>query len=382
MGLELFDWYGGGSYEAPAWPPAIDVRYLKTESTIVWAQRSTAAAVGALELRARPGAALVMGRFDPPHLGHAFLLRAARASSHGRLHVRVFVREGDFLPGARRVAALVNLLGRKDAEVREERVDERFPTGAPDAARWADWFEGSGLRGTVQRLVSSDANARSFAEAVGLEFLLVDPSRRAFPVSASAIRADPWGAWEALVPDVRHHFARVVGVIGPEGGGKTTTARALAGHFDTSFGAEYLSLVGNGLGRAITPADVRGDVVQGTRETHVRVRHDARRFGFVDGDALNVKLWFERLFPAEPPLTVDPSTQWSHHYLLFDDHPWTGAAAKDEPVARRQMVEKAVKLLELAGRSFELISGPREQRFERAREAIDRWVASKPSLRP
>ena len=381
MALELFDWYGGGSYDTEPWPPEIDVSLQRTESTQRWAERTTADAVRALGLTPQKRGTLVMGRFDPPHLGHAFLIRAARAATETKVVVAVFSRAGDFVEGATRVSALKTLVAHRGTDVVEVKVDETFPTGDPDPARWAAWFEASGLKAKVGALVSSDANAEAFAKAAGLEFILVDPTRQAFPISSTAIRADPWARWDALVPELHPRFARLVGIIGPEGGGKSTVAKALGAHFNTAVGAEYRERLAGGLSRAMLPSDVSGDAFSGHRQTNGNVRFSARRFGIVDSDLVNLKLWFERLYPNEKPFELK-ADQWCHHYLLFDDHPWTGAADKDQPEARRRMVHDAIQLLEANGKSWVLIDGPREGRLKKSIDALEAWVKTKPWQRP
>ncbi len=380
MGLELFDWYGGGSYDTEPWPPGVDVERQLLESAQQWAARTTAAAVKALGLVPKKRGALVLGRFDPPHLGHAFLIRAARAATETKVVVAVFSRPGDFLEGSRRVHAILGVANR-GTQVIEVKVDETFPTSDPDPDRWAAWFEGSGLKGQVGALVSSDANAAAFANAAGLELILVDSARQAFPISSSAIRADAWAMWDAIVPDLHPFFARLVGLIGPEGGGKSTVARALGEHFKTSVGFEYLERIAGGLSRPMLPSDVAGDAFSGQRQTNGNVRLSARRFGVIDSDLANLKLWFERLYPQEKPFELK-ADQWCHHYLLFDDHPWTGAAGKDQPEARRRMVHDAIQLLEANGKSYVLIDGPREERLKKSIAAIEAWVKTKPWLRP
>ncbi len=383
MGLELFDWYGGPSYDTPAWPPSPDVRGAWAESTQVWTDRMQfPELIKALKLTRRPSGALVLGRFDPPHVGHAYLLAAARAATEKRVTVCVFSRKGDFVPGASRVNALRELLHHQKAmTVNEVPVDEDFMTGAPEPKRWAQWFRSTSFQNDVGLLVSSDPNAEAFAIEVGLEFLLIDPMRQVVPISSTAIRADPWASWSALLPPLHARFARLVALIGPEGGGKSTVATALAKHFTTSVSGEYLALIAGGLDRPLTPTDLSQDALRGQLDANGQVRFNARRFGIIDSDVVNLKLWFERLFPQQPPFTLRP-TDWCHHYLLFDDHPWTGDKAKDEPEQRKRMVHDAVKLLEENGRSFAFIDGPREGRLQKCIDAIEAWVKTKPSLRP
>ena len=382
MGLELFDWYGGSSYDTPAWPPEVDVRGTWAESSVTWASRMQfTQLIDALKLTRRKSGALVLGRFDPPHVGHAYLLAAARAATEKRVTVCVFSRKGDFVPGESRVNALRELLRHQKATVHEVPVDEDFTTGSPEPKRWAQWFRSTSFQNDVGVLVSSDPNAEAFATEVGLEFLLVDPTRQQFPISSTTIRADPWASWNAMLPPLHARFARLVALIGPEGGGKSTVATALASHFTTSVGGEYLALIAGGLGRAMTPTDLSQDALQGQLNTNGQVRFAARRFGIIDSDVVNLKLWFERLFPQQPPFTLRPG-DWCHHYLLFDDHPWTGDKAKDQPEQRKRMVHDAVKVLEANGRSFAFIDGPREGRLQKSIDAIEAWVKTKPSLRP
>ena len=381
MGFELFDWYGGSSYDTPAWPPEIEFRGTTPDNVTAWASKRVSAQVGLLKLERRKAGALVLGRFDPPHLGHAYLLAAARAATDAKLIVCVFARTGDFIPVSARASALRELLRHQKATVNEVPVPDNFVTGSPDPTRWGQWFKSTELQRDVGVLVSSDPNAEAFAKEVGLEFLLIDPARQAFPIRATTIRADPWASWDAILPPLHARFARLVGLIGPEGGGKTTVAGGLSAHFTTSVGLEYLARIASGVGRTMVPTDVSQDALQGQLDTNAQVRFTARRFGIIDSDVANLKLWYERLFPGHKPFELKPK-DWCHHYLLFDDHPWTGDPAKDQPEQRKRMVHDAVKLLEANGRSFSFIDGPREGRLQKSIDAIEAWVATKPALRP
>lgn len=381
MGLELFDWYGGSSYDTPSWPPELELRGTTPDDVRTWASQRVSQKVAELKLERRKSGALVLGRFDPPHLGHAYLLAAARAATEAKVIVCIFSRSSDFVPVSARASALRELLRHQRATVNEVAVSDDFATGSPDPARWAKWFRSTDFQSEVALLVSSDPKAEAFAKAVGLEFLLVDPTRQAFPISATTIRADPWASWDAILPPLHARFARLVGLIGPEGGGKTTVAGALSTHFNTSVGFEYLARIASGVGRTMLPTDVSQDALQGQLNTNAQTRFMARRFGIIDSDVANLRLWYERLFPAQKPFDLKPG-DWCHHYLLFDDHPWTGEKAKDQPEQRKRMVHDAVKLLEANERSFSFIDGPREGRLQKSIAAIEAWVKTKPALRP
>ena len=59
------------------------------------------------------------------------------------------------------------------------------------------------------------------------------------PISATAIREDPWANWRYLGPGVRAWYARRVCLMGAESTGKTTLAEALARVYDTVWVPEY-----------------------------------------------------------------------------------------------------------------------------------------------
>jgi HTH-type transcriptional repressor of NAD biosynthesis genes len=59
------------------------------------------------------------------------------------------------------------------------------------------------------------------------------------PISGTALRRDPASAVEFLEPPVRAYFVPRVVLIGAESTGKTTLARELAEHFQTSWVPEY-----------------------------------------------------------------------------------------------------------------------------------------------
>jgi hypothetical protein len=80
----------------------------------------------------------------------------------------------------------------------------------------------------VDLVFSSESYGEPFADALGARHVAVDPARRRFPVSGTAVRADPAAHWHLLGPPARAYLTPRVAVVGAESTGTTTLVRALA----------------------------------------------------------------------------------------------------------------------------------------------------------
>ena len=146
---------------------------------------------------------LIVGRFDPPHLGHSYMIDAA-AAQVDRLVVYVnssFVR--DTVPGELRATWLAG--AHPNVEVRV--VRHRLGTDWADEELWAKWIalfrrhwpHESG----PEAVFSSDSYVSGIAERLDAQAVSVDPHRVAVPISATQIRADPEAHLDKVHPPVR-----------------------------------------------------------------------------------------------------------------------------------------------------------------------------------
>lgn len=145
---------------------------------------------------------LIVGRFNPPHLGHSYLIdRAARRVD--RLVVFVNTRDGELVPGERRAAWLAEL--HPDVTVVEVRHD--LDTDFADEALWAKWMALFRSRWPLadgpHAIFSSDPYVASLAARFDAEPVVVDADRVAVPISATQIREAPADHLDRLAPPVR-----------------------------------------------------------------------------------------------------------------------------------------------------------------------------------
>jgi HTH-type transcriptional regulator, transcriptional repressor of NAD biosynthesis genes len=145
---------------------------------------------------------LIVGRFDPPHTGHSFMIEWA-AERVEQLVVYVNSRRTDAAPGHLRAGWLAEL--HPDVTVIEVRHD--LPTDFADAELWERWMELFRRHWPLDHgphaVFSSDPYVDGIAARFGAEPVVVDAERATVPVSASMIRADPAEHLHRLAPPVR-----------------------------------------------------------------------------------------------------------------------------------------------------------------------------------
>ena len=264
--------------------------------------------------------ALVVGKFLPPHIGHASVIDHALTLAD-KVHVFVNDRPGYAIP----------------AEIRVAWVQQSFPAVwvhvAPDP--YGD-NDSDGQAASITRIlgfvpdiiVTSEDWADPVCEILGSRHVRVDPPRQALPISATMVRTDPVGTWPMLLPHAKAGLCLRVVLVGAESTGKTTLAQALAERWHTAWVPEY--------GREYTEKKLlAGTNDQWTTEDFVRIAqrqqeledHLALQSGpllVCDTDAFATSIWHERYRGDRSPETEAIARR--RRYCLFVlaglDVPW------------------------------------------------------------
>ena len=146
--------------------------------------------------------ALVLGKFLPPHRGHRYLAEEARRHAD-EVIVCLLANSAETIPVALRHAWLQAIL--PWATVRSTVADH--PIDYDDPAihdLWAATIRETIAPASVDVLVTSErAYGGEIARRLGARHVLLDPERRRFPISGSAIRADPGANLQWLDEPVR-----------------------------------------------------------------------------------------------------------------------------------------------------------------------------------
>lgn len=312
---------------------------------------------------------VLIGRFMPPHAGHVMLAETAQALVE-RLTILVCWRPDDPIPGALRLQWMREMFPYARV-VGHGAPAPQTPAEHPDfGAIWRDIVRAA-HPGPIDRLFASENYGAALASELGARFVMIDPDRAAVPVSARAIRADPFAHWRHIPAPVRPHYARTICLHGPESTGKSTLAPLLARHFDTLYVPEYGRTYCEQNGLALGMRDLLAIGQTHAAMTRALLRQCNRRL-ILDTDPVMTAAWAGMLFDRPDPW-FDSFDETANLYLLLDiDMPWVddGTRFFGDEARRRRFFDLSRQELERRGLAYVVIGGAPEQRFARAIAAI------------
>lgn len=310
---------------------------------------------------------LVIGKFYPPHAGHAFLIETALGRVDD-LTVVVCDGKGQNIPADARARWLKEIHPRARVRVVADAVPD------DDSKGWADYTR-SFLGYAPDVVFTSEDYGERYARFLGARHVLVDRKRTAVPLSATAVRQDPLRHWGSLAPCVREHYALRVAVVGAESTGKTTLARALAEQLKAPWVPEY--------GREYSDAHAKAkagaawsseEFVLIAREQNRREDQAARKCDGVlicDTDAFCTGLWHERYLKRRFEEVEALARSGAAVTFLCDAAiPFVQDGTRDGETIRPWMHQRFMERLSEQKRNYILLSGPHEQRLSRAVAAV------------
>jgi HTH-type transcriptional repressor of NAD biosynthesis genes len=358
---------------------------------------------------------LVIGKFYPPHAGHQHLISTA-AQQCREVTVLVMAASDESIPGASRARWLAAAHSH-DRNVHVSSIPSDVPVDYTDEIVWTAQValmrvavaQVSGE--PVDAVFSSEPYGEELAARFGAEHVLVDPERRAVPVSSTALRRDLAGTWHLLLPAARAGLAVRVVLVGAESTGTTTTSMLLADHYRArggtwertryvaEYGREYTEVK---LSRAMAEARALGrreplpdDLVWTSEEfDHVATEQTRREEAaaaegspllICDTDAFATSIWERRYLGAAARRGQAWAVELPHRdvYLLTSHHgvPWVDDGLREGDLdVRASMTDWFAEELTRAGASWVLLTGDVEQRVGLATAVIDRLLAARLSI--
>ena len=132
---------------------------------------------------------------------------------------------------------------------------------------------------------------------------------------------------------------RTVVLTGSESTGKTTLARRLAAHHNTSWSSEFAREHLEGKGAPLTAADVEV-IARGQRAGEDAARHRARRLEVRDTDLISTVL-YARHYYGSCPAWIEEAAKMRKgdlYLLCYPDVPWSSdGLQRDRPHRREEM---------------------------------------------
>lgn len=349
--------------------------------------------------------ALVIGKFYPPHLGHEYLIRTA--AQHGSsVTVLVMGVSSERITIENRVAWLQSAL-QNTPNAQVIGVLDDVPVDYHDDAIWqahVDLMKHSVAKaramtphlGPVDAVFSSEPYGERLASYFAARHVCLDQSRKLYPVSGTAVRADVPGEWHMLSPAVQAGLAFRVVVIGAESTGTTTLSQDLARSLRqqggvwtqtcwvAEYGREYSANL-LALAKASNPFASVFDIqwhsadFEHIARTQCARENQAARHGspvlVCDTDALATCIWYERhmgqrsdalaaIAKAMPPRAL---------YVLTSevDVPFEDDGLRDGEHLRGWMNQRFRDVLTAQSVPWLEVTGSREERCRAAMKAID-----------
>ncbi len=312
---------------------------------------------------------VTVGKFNPPHLGHAHLLRDA-ASRVGHLFVILADHADQTLDAADRAAWL------QDAAPANATVlvtpDDIPVANEPWAKRALEI-----LPEPPDVVFTSEPWGPGWAEAMGAAHHMVDEAREHVPVAANRIRADLRGNFRWLVPAAKSALSHRVVIAGAESTGKTTLAEALARRLQTVWVPEYGRSYWEGRRYAADQRWSRNEFRHIAHTQHDLMDDLGRRAEdgvlVADTDALVTAVWHRRYMHADDDaLEAIVAAHRPAVYLVAGlDAPWTQDGTRESEAERGAMHEDTLARCHASGVATHVLEGSLEERVDAACAVID-----------
>ncbi len=317
---------------------------------------------------------LTLGKFAPLHQGHQLIIETALTEMN-RVSVIIYnAPETTLIPLEVRAGWLRNLY--PNVEVIEAWDGPSIVGNSPQVQKLHENYiiNRLGITG-ITHFYSSEFYGDHVAKALGAVNRQVDSDRIKIPVSATAIRQDPYHFRKFVPPIVYRDMVLNVVFLGAPSTGKTTIAEKMANEFNTvwmpEYGREYWEAHQENRQLSLKQLDE-------IATTHV-VREDAKlseanRICFVDTNALTTRQ-FAISYHNQSTHTLDKFAEnVLHRYDLFflcdTDIPYDDTWDRSGDVKRKDFQKQIISDLKLRKVPYITLSGSQGKREKTVRDVV------------
>ncbi len=166
-------------------------------------------------------------------------------------------------------------------------------------------------------------------------------------------------------------------LFGPESTGKTTLAKALAKHYNTTwvpeFAREYLESKWYKSQEICAPEDIF-PIAVGQMKLENEALKRANTFLFCDTTLLSTQVYSEAYFDGwcdKNVVQANKENRYDVYFLTDIDVPWEEDLLRDRPNQREEMFQKFASCLTKRNLTYTLLNGSHEERMKCAIEKLD-----------
>jgi len=303
---------------------------------------------------------VTVGKFSPPHLGHAHLISTA-AAQVATLYILLCHKTGQIDPKLR-VAWL------KEATPANCRY-LITPDDLPDTPEpWAKRAQEL-IAAPIDAAFTSEEYGETWAQLMGAQAICIDLHRSTVPISATAIRENLVEHFTYLVPAARAALTKRFVLAGAESSGKTTLSKALAKTLNTVWIPEYgrLYCEGRGLERDWSAYEFEHIAAMQSQMINAMARQSDKGVLIADTDSLVTRVWQQRYVPDSELIELTTSAD---HYFVCEPVEWEQDGTRESQAFRQTMLADTITLINSTNTPYTLLSGPHEERLATAMNII------------
>lgn len=314
---------------------------------------------------------LVIGSFDPLHLGHLFVFAFAREAAQN-VSILVLETDTDLVPIQKRFEWLKEEF--PAATVIKMKIAER-PESEDEYMSFAKLIMAA--NGKFDAVIGSDEMA--YRVALQMNAKQIFPLQESVSSDSVQAKIQPFDNWKYLPACVKGYLTIKVCLFGPECTGKTRMARELAKHFNTVFVEEYARSYFEMKDNDVHAEEV-SDIALGQLASEDFLARLSQQVLFCDTDLISTTIWCKWMYEDKCPEWVRMEAERRQYdlYLLMDiDVPWQDDSVRCLPNNRKEFFDDCKEALDSRGRKYKIISGPFEERFANAVSAVEELLRLK-----
>jgi NadR type nicotinamide-nucleotide adenylyltransferase len=227
----------------------------------------------------------------------------------------------------------------------------------------------------ITHFYSSEFYGGHMSKALGAINRVVDESRKKFPVSATAIRKDPFSNKKFISPVVYQTLITNIVFLGAPSTGKTTITEALANDYETIFMPEYGRDYWEKyqVDRRLSKEQLV-EIAQGHLEREEALIQQANKYIFTDTNAITTymfSLYYHNNADDRLALLAKGAEKRYDLVFLCDiDTPYDDTWDRSGDMNRKDFQQKIIKDLTKRKIDYILLSGNLEQRKKKVKQIL------------
>ncbi len=313
---------------------------------------------------------LFLGKFMPPHKGHAVLAYFAE-NYVDELFIVVGSLKNEPISGDIRFKWMSEMFPNSTVLHLQEELPQ-LPEEHPDF--WQLWHDAltNILPKSLDYVFAGEDYGENLAKTLGAQFIPANMGRELIPTSGTDIRNQPFKNWHYIPETIRPYFVKKVCLIGAESTGKTMLTEKLAKHFETIHVPEYAYSLINSKGKDLSKNDMK-TIAKGQISSENALVRYANKLLICDTDIITTSIWHEILF-GDCPEWLENEAGKGHYDITFmmdTNTEWVDDIHRYSLETQSFFQQRCIEKLELHKRKYITLSGDWSEKFDTACLHID-----------